>query len=179
MGRYDPKKTLDEENNKLRIICPIFHAETPIATCFKLRDIVWRGDRPPQRQGCQACMRASKCPINNIIIGMMRDPDSDPYYSAEPKVVNLKDYDLEAIARVKVIDQFLRGYTLSDKEQAMIEKANADARAHADGKGVKRTRRPLSVSEEIEEPVRVESSTASAAETGDMAAAINKMIEEK
>ena len=173
MGSYDPKKTLDEAN-PLHVICPIFQAETPIATCFKLRDIVWRGDRPAQRQGCQACMRANKCPINNIIWDMIRNTDLDPYWSSQKKTVNFKEHDLERIARVKVTDWIINSYSLNEKELAMINKANAQAAI-----GVFKKGRPNAVSAQSFEEAPEVSDTAAAAKSGDMSAAINAVMEKE
>ena len=176
MGAYDPKKTLDEAN-QLQVVCPIFQAETSIAVCFKLREIVWRGGRPEQRQGCQACMRANKCPINNIIWDMIRKPDIDPYWSATKKVVQFKDHDLEKIARVVVTEKVIEAYALSEKELLMIRRANAAA-----GSGfVKKIRRDSASqmeAEVIEAPER-EDVDLSAAQTGDMSAAINAIIKKE
>lgn len=173
MGAYDPKLTLDE-SNQLHVICPIFQAETPIAACFKLRELVWCGQAPVQRQGCQACMRASKCPINNILWGMIRKPDSDPYGSRTKKVVQFHTEDLERIARVVVPEKLLESYSLSDKELVMIKRANAAA-----GQGLVKRSRWVEEHAEIEEiaatPARDEFA---AAKTGDMSAAINEMMKE-
>lgn len=173
MGGYDPKKTLDEAN-QLYVVCPIFQAETSIAVCFKLRELVWRGERPQQRQGCQVCMKASKCPINNIIWEMIRKPDIDPYWSTTKKVVQFRDHDLEKIARVVVPEKMMDGYTLTDKEALMIRRANAQA-----GNGaVRKVRRDTSSQVEAEVIERPESDDAKliAAQTGDMSAAINAMM---
>ena len=176
MGAYDPKKTL-EEANQLQVICPIFQAETSIAVCFKLREIVWRGGRPEQRQGCQACMQANKCPINNIIWEMIRKPDIDPYWSATKKVVQFKDHDLEKIARVTVSERIMDRYQLSEKELLMIRRANAAA-----GSGfVSKPRRGAAEeieTEIVETPTREEVDL-SVAQTGDYAAAINAMIKKE
>ncbi len=177
MGQYDPKKTLDEAN-QLHVVCPIFHAETPIAACFKLRELVWCGNAPPQRQGCQACMQANKCPINNIIWGMIRHPDSDPYWSSTKKVVNFRDRDLEQIARVIVPERTMTLYNLSDKERAKINEANLAARSGAVGK----IRRDFSTDDGVgfEAPAAaaVEDATLAAAKAGDMSAAINAALKE-
>lgn len=172
MGAYDPKKTLDEVN-QLHVVCPIFQAETSIAVCFKLRELVWRGERPQQRQGCQACMRASKCPINNIIWEMIRKPDIDPYWSTTKKVVQFRDHDLEKIARVVVPEKLMQSYALSEKETLMIAKANAAASSGA----VRKVRRDTSseVEREVVETAH-EDADLSAAQTGDMSAAINAVM---
>lgn len=176
MGGYDPKKTLDE-SNQAQIVCPIFQAETSIAQCFKLRELVWCGQKPPQRQGCQACMKANKCPINNIIWDMIRKPDSDPYWSAQKKVIPLAEHDLDRIARVVVPEKLLDGYSLSEKEMLMIQRANAAA-----GSGfIKRQRRAAEERETIDDVVETPSRHSdefTAAKTGDMSAAINAMIKE-
>lgn len=163
-----PKLTLDE-TNQLRIICPIFHAETPIAACFKLRELVWRGDKPPQRQGCQACMRAGKCPINNILWNIIRKPELDPYGSRTMKTVTLAQEDLNRIARVIVPESTMNRYDLSDKERLMIERANATA-----GSGVlTKSKKSVGVVEHVpNEPADL------TVTTSDYAAAINAAIQE-
>lgn len=172
-------KTLSPEN-QLKIRCPIFNAETRIAGCFMLRDLVWRGEGPEQRQGCQCAMRAGKCPIPVILTRMVRTGE-DPLHSAEPKVGRIDDDILDKIAPVLVPETQMRRFSLSPQEEKAIAQANEDARS---GKRAikKYERRPERVIEEL--PARASApkpkeappttdATVAAATSGDMSAAIN------
>lgn len=169
MGMYDPKRTLDPQN-QLHIVCPIFNAETPIAACFTLRELVWCGKPPQVRKGCQVCMRANKCPINNIIWDMVRHPDTDPYWSDQKKVAHFKQHHLDQIARVTVPESLIVSHELSDKEVLMIRRANNAAKTGAISRGRPERDAPI-------EPV-VDEATLTAAKTGDMSAAINAALKD-
>src|ERR1700751_4926921 len=112
------RKTLSPEN-QFKFRCPVFGAETKIADCFKLRDLVWRGEGPPIRQGCQCAMNAGKCPIPVVLTRMVRDK-SDPYHSDEPKVGKLQVDDLEKTAKVLVIESQIRRFSLSATEEKLL-----------------------------------------------------------
>lgn len=122
MPDYQPSRTLSA-TNQFHLACPIFNTEVPIASCFKLRDLVWKGQAPPVRRGCQACMRASKCPINNIIRGL-KTGDIEPYYAVTKRVGHLVASDHARIAPVLVLDMHMRGLDVPENERALIEHAN-------------------------------------------------------
>jgi hypothetical protein len=173
-------------SNQFSFACPVFGSETKIAACFMLRDMVWKGQKPPQRQGCQVCMAADKCPINGIIKDMFARGE-DPYYSAEPKVGHLLPSHLAKVSNVRVLDMHLRAYTPSDRERELIEDANVRAsaagtkKAQDDEKRYPHKRAKLELdhvetraprrSEPKSEAMDVETAAAIA---GDMSAAINR-----
>lgn len=175
------KKTLAPEN-QFRFVCPIFQAETKIATCFKVRDRVWRGEQFVERGGCQVCLSASKCPIVHVLNKMMRGED-DPYHSAEPKVGSLEPEILERISPILVLPFQMAGRELNDRERQLIEAANENARAGAKLRSARKGSEepmpaPKKRAKTIAAPstdatVKTESKVADAAVTGDFAAAIN------
>jgi hypothetical protein len=171
-------KTLSPEN-QLKIKCPVFHAETKIAACFMLRDMVWRGEGPLQRQGCQCAMAAGKCPVPHILTKMVRT-NEDNYHSVD---INQKaaqiDYEtMDRIAPVLVSDAMMRRYSLSALEEKAFAQGNEDART-GKHKTSKKPRRIERVMEDVqfhaEAPKHdaATSATIEAAKTGDFAAAIN------
>ncbi|SER29289.1 hypothetical protein SAMN05216548_114125 [Faunimonas pinastri] len=178
--------------NLFHFVCPIFNVETRFATCVSLRDLVWKGRRPEQRKGCQACMSASKCPINNIIQDFGRLPD-DPYHADEKRVGSLKDRHIERIMPVLVSPKLLDEYAVTPKERELILAANEAAGAWVSGKQSKRSTRKTSVeledvqretapvsrrsrkppAESVKERAPEPADAVLAAESGDMSAAIN------
>jgi hypothetical protein len=171
------RKTLSPEN-EFRFRCPIFPADVKIADCFKLRDMVWRGEGPNVRQGCQCAMNAGKCPVPNILKRMVRD-GSDPYHSDAPKVGKLLHEDLEKIGSVLVIDSQMRRYGLSAAEEKHLVLANEAARKH---KPISKPRRVERVVMDEVPAAKVETATpdavVAAAASGDLSAAITAASEE-
>lgn len=174
-------KTLSPEN-QLKITCPVFNAETRIAGCFHLRDLVWRGDRPDKRAGCQCALLAGKCPIPVILQRIIRTGE-DTLYSAEPKLGKIDDDILDRISTTLVTDSEMRRHALSPQEEKALVRANEDARS---GKRVikKKVRREERVIEEIDTtpgPAKTAPTDASAlvkaAQSGDMSAAVNAATE--
>ena len=147
MGNVVITKTLSPEN-EFRIRCPVFAAETKIADCFKLRDLVWRGEGPLVRQGCQCALIAGKCPIPVILTKMFRLKD-DPYHSAEPKVGALDPEILDQTSSITITDTTMRRFALSPQEQKKLVEANENARSGQHQKQVK-PRRQERVLEEME-----------------------------
>jgi hypothetical protein len=171
------RKTLSPEN-QAKIRCPVFPADVRISSCFELRDLVWRGEPPEVRRGCQAAMHADKCPINDIIKRMLRE-DCDPYHSSEPKVVPLDKKELDRIAPVLVLDGHMMQADVAPKERDLLLKANERAR-----EGIKVSRRsaPRKQAEASEsyklpsdafEKISAAEEVGKAAAAGDMTAAIN------
>jgi hypothetical protein len=174
-------KTFEPEN-QFMITCPVFKAPTRLSACFELREIVWRGDKPPVRRGCQVAMHACKCPINDIVKDACRDGD-DPYYSATPKIGALRDNILERISPVLVLPDAIERANLPPKEAKALYDANDEAR-----EGVKKKKRTARRRDPTPEEIaaagpvsaeeKVTDETIRAATTGDMSAAINAEIKE-
>lgn len=104
-----PCKSLSAEN-RFRFVCPIFGAEVEMRECNKLRDMVWRGQGPEVRKGCQACMSASKCPMGAVFKELDPDAGVDPYFSTTPKLGRLSDKVLRAIAPIVVPETTITNY---------------------------------------------------------------------
>lgn len=174
--KYGPRKTLDPLN-QFAFNCPVFHANTKIAACFMLRELVARGDRPATRRGCQVAMDACKCPID-VILADMRRKNDDPYHSTTAKVGKLNDSVLERTSLVLVLERNIERAELSPQEAAALRKCNDDA--HTDfTKIVKKPRRRDPTPAEMETLVakpKIKSETVVAAATGDMSAAVNAEI---
>ena len=181
MSAYPQIKTYSPDN-KFEFECPIFNVTTKIASCFEVHRL-WQKGRPPEvRKGCQACMSSNKCPIPSIdhIIRMSGD---DPYYSAEPKVGNLKNNVLERIMPVMIQEKHMQMTELEGERAKMLE-ANRQTAEFANEKLAstpKVGKRKRSTVETASAPIVLEKVTPDeptgaiigAAASGDMSAAIN------
>jgi hypothetical protein len=169
--------------NKASFTCPIFNVETRVSHCLQLRDKVWAGFKPPIRKGCQACMTAGKCPmakmVDKIIYGKQGKDAPEPYASAEPKQVKLRDDLLERVLPVLVRHETMSRYDVSDKERELIESANDRIRKQMQNA-------PLASSDTVSTPYRrsapkkvapkpsnTNNRINEAAASGDLAAAVN------
>lgn len=184
---YAPKKTL-METNQFVFTCPVFPTKTKIAACFALRELVWRGDKPEVRKGCQMCMRAGKCPINGILWDMIRTPDYDPYHSDVPKEGKLNEKHIAMIERTvvpeKMLERALDKGEISDMEAKLMRASNNEARKTA-SKGVRNPQEMSLVDVKVERKKGDKPATETlidatilAASTGDMAAAVNNAMKE-
>ncbi|MBD9511656.1 hypothetical protein IB265_33410 [Ensifer sp. ENS10] len=117
---------LDDSRNQFSFVCPIFEVTTKISMCFKLRELFWAGAKPDVRKGCQACMRANKCPAA-AIVSQRRQPGrswQDDYASDEPVVGKIRRDILERIHRPMVVEAHYREFPVSDAERLKIETAS-------------------------------------------------------
>jgi hypothetical protein len=171
-NRWSEKKTLDP-NNQFQIQCPIFKATTRIAGCIMLRDKFWRGDPHEGRCGCKAALQANKCPIPHIFTKMLRD-DGDPYHSPLPKVGSLEPEILNRIGPVLVPTDVMDKQGVTGRERELLLEANENTGKYAKS-FVKPRRKPIAAAT----PAAAASPTQTAAETGDMSAALNKEIKEE
>lgn len=116
------------EDNQFSFVCPIFNATTKLASCMKLREMVWMGQKPDKRVGCQAAMRCSKCPatsiVNQIIWGKFPQGTPDNYGSKEPVVGKLRSDILHRLRRTMLQDRIMDTYPLSDIERQLLLTAN-------------------------------------------------------
>lgn len=162
-------KTLSPDNQAL-VQCPVFAAKTKIRDCFTLRDMVWRGDKPIVRQGCQCALLAGKCPIPVILRRMIRT-GADDYHAAEPKVISIQTNDLDQISKVLVLDSQMKRHSLSAVEEKKLLDCNEAARK---SKPMISKRKPERIADmaSVETPA-VSSDIIEAATTGDLGAAIN------
>lgn len=111
-------------NNEFRFHCPPLGVEVRLADCITLRDRVWRGERPEERRGCQACMHASKCPAAAIVHDMWTIKVDPGYFSAVPKVGALDAKLLERLGRIVVPEKTLDLLVVPDDERLAILNAN-------------------------------------------------------
>lgn len=171
-------KTLATEN-QLIVNCPVFPTKSRIAACFVLRDLVWRGDGPPdKRAGCQAAMTCGKCPIDRLVKRMVRTGE-DKYHSTEQTVRDFDDELLDATGKVLITDKTLNSYALSAAEQKYLLQHNEDAKNYV-SKATKPSRSLRAQAMEldhVERPATPAKTDAAAIVGGsDMAAAINAEI---
>lgn len=108
--------------NEFRFECPVFNAQTKMASCMVLRDAVWAGRYVEKRKGCQVAMRCGMCPAARIVdkISYSRDVASDDYGSLEPKVGKLNADILDKILRVIPIPSELERGSISPEERQLL-----------------------------------------------------------
>lgn len=114
------------DDNHFTFTCPVFNVDTKLSVCLKLRDLVWRGDRPTVRKGCQACMSGGKCPAATILQQPLVE---GVYHSATPVKGKLGLPVLERIRHTMVMQSTLDQYGVPTAERALI--ANSGERIDA------------------------------------------------
>jgi hypothetical protein len=169
-----------ESNNEFRFNCPSLSVEVRLVDCLSLRDRVWRGDRPDERKGCQACMIGGKCAAAQIVkdAHMRRDRVID-YHAAQAKVGALEPTLIASMRRVIIPPNLLDRHQVTDAERAAIE-----ANTGFDDRVVKTPRVDTSNWNQASAKVKPRSTTlavddgvsVSAAISGDMSAAINRAV---
>jgi hypothetical protein len=196
MGQFDIMQTY-RADNEFRFQCPIFGAEVQIKQCLQLRDACAKGKHPVVRQGCQACLKASKCPIP-AIINSVNHNGPDTYFSKEPKVGTLRPDIFDRIGPIVVPQYVMNEYgAMSDQQKAMILAVNGlegvkafkvkrdkseleqfdpddDPRARIFGASERPAKLKVVKSDDKREDALLEAAT-----TGDMSAAINIATQEK
>lgn len=188
----DNSLTLSSEN-AATFVCPIFNVETKMSACMKLRTLVWGGDTPNVRRGCQACMMSGKCPAAAMAERICRIGNrkeySDFFSAPTPSTIKLGRDILERIRPVIVQDYYLRQKNVPDNERMLIASANERIDKQLSGAPVTGTTKPSKASKpvkraETQAPIErtpkpesmpvVDPSILSAAASGDMAAALNQ-----
>lgn len=172
------------EVNQYVFTCPIFNVDTKLSNCVKLDDMVRRGQGPDVRQGCQVCMRASKCPIRHLTNAMFRRGE-DLCFSSTPKKGKLPAEILQRIDPIVVLNFHYYGLTPSEKERDMIERVNGRGRIDPKNGASMESVASKPKQSAPTRPARkthasvdasTDATTHEAARTGDMAAAINKVM---
>lgn len=176
--------------NKAEFHCPIFAADTRVAACTRLRELVWAGRRPAVRRGCQACMSAGKCPAAVIVsrLAFGSEPDQTYYGREEPGVIKLHADVLERVLPVVVMDSTLQSFGVPQAERDLIASSNARIAAQLDKAPTSARSQKRAKIDTTTSAVRVsrssapvekspESDLAAAARSGDLAAAINANTE--
>jgi hypothetical protein len=174
-------KTL-QHDNQLVINCPVFPTKSRIAACFILRDLVWRGDGPPdKRAGCQAAMTCGKCPIDRLVKRMVKTGE-DKMHSTEQVVRDFDSDLLNATGRVLITDKTMQRFALTSAEEKYLLEHNENAKSYVNAT-VKKTRtiKQGMVLETVEAPKTAPaesdaSELVKAAQSGDMSAAINAEV---
>lgn len=117
---------MSDNRNQFSFQCPIFEVTTKISLCFKLREMFWAGNKPDVRKGCQACMRANKCPAAAITAKKYPQGKSwqDEYASDEPVIGKIRRDILERIHRPMVLERTLNEFGCSDAERLKIATAS-------------------------------------------------------
>lgn len=166
-------------DNKFSFACPIFGSYVEMGECMKLRDMVWRGERIAERQGCQVLMKSDKCPINTIVKDAVRNGD-DPYFSTEHKIGHLDNALLRRIGPILTPESLLNRFVPTDEEREAIITANTRAGDNAKA-DVKKPRKPITIKRlakapEPHEKEKIDAET-EAAFTGDLGAALTKAVQ--
>lgn len=179
--------SLDDARNRFSFTCPLFDSNTQMRHCTKLRDLVYVGKRPPYRKGCQAAIHSSKCPAAAMISLYIWDKtfDNDSHGSLEPKQGRLRAEVLEKVQRVMILPSTLDKFGVPAVERLKLEGANEriaeqlkgapgkhGSRA-SDGDIEERTVAPRRKAPARPTPRSEPSAITTAAETGDLSAAIN------
>lgn len=172
---YEQKKTLSPRNQAC-INCPIFQVEVPLRSCFALHEKFMRGERPDVRRGCQAMMSSNKCPIWHIHQDMRRTGD-DPYHSVEKKTVQLKPSLIERIAPVIISERDLERFAVPDGEAQRIMKCETRPSRTVSDSGFTGSKPEPRKRKRAESPAPEQNATVTAAQRGDMSAAVNKAME--
>jgi hypothetical protein len=166
-------------SNELTVTCPTLGVETKLADCFILRDRVWRGEKPTERRGCQACMAASKCAAAAIVHDMWVSKVDPGYFSATSKHGSLDASLVDRLGRVIVPEKTLDLFGVVDPERAVIlasnEAGRASKRAAIDTSdwAQEKPKRRSSTKPTIKAQAP-DNNTVAAAVAGDMSAAVNR-----
>lgn len=168
--------------NKFEFHCPVFDADTKLAACLKLRELVWRGQQVEVRHGCQAAMKCSMCPAATIVdlYHYNKNWTNDFHGAAEPKKGKLHAMVLDRIARVIPIDRVVDQHNLSKREKDLLYSSRDRVEAQLKTAPGERPDQPSSYQppkrqRKTAKKVAPEKNNAilEAAQTGDLAAAIN------
>jgi hypothetical protein len=165
------------DTNQFQFVCPIFNVKTKMKLCTQLRELVWMGKQVAVRKGCQACMRASKCPAAEIVrqISYGRGQVPDDYGSDTPVEGKLRKELLQRLAPIVVDNKILDHFGVPDAERVLIESASermhklagsAPGATSSKPKATVRRARPAA-------PDNNTTAVQKAAATGDLAAALN------
>lgn len=156
------------EDNEFQFVCPVFDAKTKMAACSKLLSIYYKGENFDKRRGCQACMSSGKCPVLKMHQSVWQTKyDTSVYFSRTPTTGKLGQDILDSVARVVVLDSTISSFRVPVAEISLIETSGdriAGAIASAPAK-----RKSIKASYEKQSKL-----ANSAAQTGDMSAAINR-----
>lgn len=178
------------KENKAKIHCPIFDADTTVSSCMNLRDKVWRGERVEVRKGCQACMASCKCPVARTVQRIIFNSATqrDPLGATEEVTLKIEAEVLSDILPVVVQEQYLNRYGVSAGERLVIEGCNPRIEKQLGGAphNVRTAPRAAILKSSVEATPRaaiksppnvvakpIEDEISTAAATGDMSAAIN------
>lgn len=180
-AKYSEIEALKNEN-AFRFNCPVFATEVEVSDCFRLLEQHMKGFRVAGRNGCQACMSASKCPTREMFDEAAEDPSR--YFSATPKLGRISESVLEAIEPILVTEKTLENFSVDSEDRATIAALNESSKP---GRGkAKRSKiiEPLDPASKTKRttlpPVKprpvVDEGVATAAQTGDLSAAITAAV---
>lgn len=167
--------------NQFSFTCPVFDVETKMAACTNLRDIVWRGGRPPVRKGCQAAIKCGMCPASAMIslYSFNSRFDNDHHGSTVPKSGKLLAQVLERTARAMPLDNVLTSCGVSPAERDLLFSAGPRFEEQLKTAPGESNRAPSNFEAPKKRkaktvaPVPVNNNLKDAATTGDLAAALN------
>lgn len=166
------------ESNAFRFVCPVFNQEVEAADCFDLLHHHMRGEQVPERNGCHACIRASKCPTREMLDEASEDPKR--YYSETSKLGRISEKVLERGVSILVPNSVLDHFRVEDEERKIIAALNEGTKPTARSKIKTRARvkkpDPAPPSVSSPRPAAEEEGVVSAAQSGDLGAAITAAV---
>ena len=115
-------KTL-QTDNRFTFACPIFGASVELRGCLRLHEHQMVGRPVEVRQGCQAAMASSKCPVWSMH-QMMRH-GRDDWHATDTTVRSLGEDVIARIERVQTLDMHLNRYSVPARERELLDEANA------------------------------------------------------
>lgn len=160
-------------------VCPLFNAKTTDTACRKMRERVWTGHKMEYRRGCQAAMRCGKCPIElTITFEIYNGEWKTSHMGKELRNGRFHTRILERIRRIVMRESIMNEVGVPPVERQLLLTANERIDASLGGAVALDV---ASDNDDLVKPVRkaapkskpASSSIASAAATGDLAAAIN------
>jgi hypothetical protein len=167
------------ESNAFRFVCPVFNQEVEAADCFDLLYHHMRGEQVPDRNGCHACIRASKCPTREMLDEAGDDPKR--YYSETAKLGRISERTLERLTAIAVPNSVLDHFRVEDEDRKIIAALNEGISLPAARTKIKTRARvkkpdPAPPSVSSPRPAAEEEGVVSAAQSGDLGAAITAAV---
>lgn len=120
MQSFIESKTLSADN-QFHFACPIFGTKEKLTDCLKIEERHKIGKRTEGREGCNACMASSKCPIWHILQGCSLR-NEDLYYAKDTEVRRLDSKLMDRIAPIMVQENHINFYAVpADQAKLMNE----------------------------------------------------------
>lgn len=168
-------------NNMFEFVCPILNTQVKFKHCSAIRESLWMGKIVRNKEGeiirggCQACMRAGKCPAAEIIkqISYGKGNVPDDYGSTTPVVGKLRKDLLTKLAPIMVHPKLLDEFRVRDVERDLIESASERMHKLAGSAPASGSAKPAQAKRNAPRKTAEPTNVQKAAASGDLAAAIS------